>query len=301
MPRRLPLIVGSEEIAQRALEAGHTTVALVEPPVDVQANAPWYDPGSFRADYGLDATPLLTVICRLAYELKLEGLLSACDVVGRLAADGVKVQLAIVGDGPARREVEEAAAAANAYAGRRIVVLTGEMKDPRPAYAAADIVLGMGGSALRGMAFGKPLVVQGERGFWALATPESAALFLRQGWYGIGSDADGRAAGVSRLEKILRDLLDDRAAQAHLGQYGRALVVERFSLEQAGARQEKVYVEAMEDSSPPSTSQLVTETARVGVGVFRHKAVRKWRRWRGKAVASDDFNAVASTHRRSAK
>ena len=50
-------------------------------------------------------------------------------------------------------------------AGRQVVLLTGEIADPRPAYAAADVVVGQGGSALRGMAFGKPLVVVGEGRF----------------------------------------------------------------------------------------------------------------------------------------
>ncbi len=111
----LPLIVGTEEIAQRAVDAGHVSVTLLEPPVDVRSNAPGHDPGSFRAELGLDdGAPLLVVVCRLAHELKLEGMLAACDAVGWLAHAGVKVQLAVVGDGPARREVEEAAAAANA-------------------------------------------------------------------------------------------------------------------------------------------------------------------------------------------
>ena len=201
MPRTLPLIVGSEEIAERAAAAGHASVTLIEPPVDVQANAPGYDPGPFRTELGLGAGPLLVVVCRLAHELKLEGLLAACDAVGNLAAADVKVQLAVVGDGPARREVEAAAAAANAHAGRRVVILTGELYDPRPAYASADVVLGMGGSALRGMAFGKPLVVQGERGFWELATAESAPMFLRQGWYGLGSKPTGAQRARSASSK----------------------------------------------------------------------------------------------------
>ena len=40
--------------------------------------------------------------------------------------------------------------------GRDAVVLTGAMLDPRPAYAAADVVIGMGGSSLRGMASASP-------------------------------------------------------------------------------------------------------------------------------------------------
>jgi glycosyltransferase involved in cell wall biosynthesis len=301
IPRTLPLIVGTEEIARRAVEAGHGSVTLIEPPVDVEANAPDYDPGSFRTEFGLDATPLLVVICRLAHELKLEGLLAACDAVGELAVGGVKVQLAVAGDGPARPEVEEAAADANTRAGRKVVILTGELRDPRSAYAAANVVLGMGGSALRGMAFGKPLVVQGERGFWELATPESAPTFLRQGWYGVGPYGDGRAAGALRLGKILRQLLDDTGAQARLGDYGRRLVLERFSLERAGGLQEEVYAAAIEAADRPSPLHLTADAMRTGVGVLRHQGMRKWRRWRGKPVARDDSNAVVGARARGGK
>jgi glycosyltransferase involved in cell wall biosynthesis len=293
LPRTLPLLVGTEDLARRAVEAGHTSVTLIEPPVDVRANAPEYDAGSFREDLGLDTAPLLVVVCRLAHELKLEGLLAACDAVGSLARRGVKVQLAIVGDGPAREEVAAAAAAANAAAGRSIVVLTGQLYDPRPAYAAADVVLGMGGSALRGLAFGKPLVVQGERGFWRLLTPESAPMFLDQGWYGLGSDEDGRAAGARRLEKIVHELINDSAALTRLGGYGRGLVVERFSLERGAALQEAAYAAAIADRGRSSLPGLTADAVHTGAGVLRHQGLRKWRRWRGKPVPSDDFNAVS--------
>jgi glycosyltransferase involved in cell wall biosynthesis len=301
MPHTLPLIVGSEEIAEQAVDAGYGSVTLIEPPVDVLANAPGYDSDSFRSEFGLDAAPLLVVVCRLAHELKLEGLLAACDVVGNLAQAGVKVNLAVVGDGPARQEVEAAAAAANVRAGRRAVILTGALYDPRSAYAAADVVLGMGGSALRGMAFAKPLVVQGERGYWQLATPDSVPTFLRQGWYGIGSDEDGRVAGAQRLEKILRELLDDTAIQHRLGQYGRELVVERFSLDRAGGVLEEVLTSAIERSNQPSSIRLAADVAHTGIGVLRHQGLRKWRRWRGKPVARDDSNAVARTRSRGAQ
>ncbi len=294
LPRTLPLIVGTANIAQQAAQAQHASVTLIEPPVDVQANAPGHDPGSFRADYGFDAVPLLVVVCRLAHELKLEGLLAACDAVGKLAAGGVKVQLAVVGDGPARAEVEEAAAAANACAGNKAVTLTGELSDPRQAYAAAEIVLGMGGSALRGMAFGKPLIVQGERGFWELATPDSVSTFLKQGWYGVGAEGDGRAAGALRLEMIIRQLLDDTSAQLRLGEFGRALVVERFSLARAGAIQEEACASAMQAPRRP-TLRATADVVRTSMGVLRHQGGRKWRRWRGIPVARDDSNAVAAT------
>jgi glycosyltransferase involved in cell wall biosynthesis len=298
LPRTVPLIVCADDTRLRAQQAGHSQVTLIETPVDVQANRPDYGPGTFRSDLGFDtAVPLLTVVSRLAAELKLEGLLAACDAVGDLAGSGTPVQLAVVGDGPARPLVEQAAAAANARAGYRAVALAGQMDDPRPAYAAADVMLGMGGSALRGIAFGKPLVVQGERGVWELLTPESAEQLIRHGWYGLGAEADGRAAGAMRLTRILRSLLEDPGTRASLGRYGRSLVVERFSVAQAAATQEKVYFAAMEGSARPSVMDLAADAARTGSGVLRHKMARKWQQWRGSAPV-DDFNAVAGTRGR---
>ena len=107
------------------------------------------------------------------------------------------------------------------------------MTDPRPAYAAADIVLGMGVSALRAMAFAKPVVVQGEHGFCELLTPQSAGLFSQHGWFGLGPPEHGRAQAAAKLTAILRDLADDRQRQINLGQFARTLVVERHSLDTA--------------------------------------------------------------------
>jgi len=176
-------------------------------------------------------------------------------------------------------------------AGRRAVVLTGELADPRPAYAAADVMLGMGGSALRGLAFGAPLVVQGERGFWRLLTPESAPTFLDQGWYGVGSDVDS-VAGVDRLAGILTDLLADPGARERLAGYGRRLVVERFSLDRAAAVQEDVYAAVLAGVPVRGRAAVTADAARSAAGVTRHQLRRKWQRLRGR-VAADDFNALA--------
>ena len=210
-----------------------------------------------------------------------------------LRGAGTNVQLAVVGDGPARREVEEAAEAANKRAGRRVVVLTGQLADPRPAYSAADVILGMGGSALRGMAFGKPLVVQGERGFWELLTPDSASVFLRDGWYGVGSAVDGRASGASKLRQILQRLLDNPDRITQLGDYGRGLVIERFSIDHAAAVQEDLYARAVDASNRPS--RVAARGRRGAHRLGRATAPRgdgKLRRWSGRNVPTDDFNAV---------
>jgi glycosyltransferase involved in cell wall biosynthesis len=268
-------------------------VTLVEPPVDVKANAPYFSPGSFRADFGLDdRVPLLASVTRLTPELKLEGTLAACQAVGEIVATGTPLQLVIAGDGPARAQVEQAAAAANARANGTAVVLTGQLKDPRPAYAAADMVIGMGSSAERALAFGKPLIVQGERGFWELLTPDTAPVFLRQGWYGIGTDAGDRDASAMRLEKILLGLLDDRTAWPQLAEFGRTMAVERFSLEHVAAVHEELYQAACE-AARPSRARLAGDALHSAAGLLQYKVQRRYQRWRGTAP-TEDFNAVST-------
>jgi glycosyltransferase involved in cell wall biosynthesis len=292
LPRSVPLVVGTDESRLRAVQAGFGLVTLVQAPVDVRADTPEADPGAFRSGLGVDAfVPLVVAVGPPGPGPQAEGLLAACDAVGELASWGTSVQLAVVGSGPSRLLAERAADLANARAGRRVVVVAGPLDDLRPAYAAADVILGMGEQALRGLAFAKPLVVQGERGFWELLTPDTAPQLIRQGWCGRGIEADGRAAGTIRLTSILRELLDQPEARLRLGRYSRSLVVERYSLERAAAVQEEVYAEAIQPASRPSVFDLARDAARTGSGVLRHQVVRRWQRWRG-ITPFDDLNVT---------
>lgn len=236
LPRSMPIIVGTAELAES--ERGfRPRTYLLEPPVDTVANAPVADPSAARARFGLRPDEVgIFVVCRLTPELKREGLLAAARVMGRIATT-YGLRLFIVGDGPSRDEVQAEADRANAAAGREVVTLTGQMTDPRDAYAAADIMLGMGGSALRAMAFGKPLVVQGEQGYWRLLTPESLDFFLDKGWYWLGDGSDG----APLLEEILVDLLKRVDTWDALGALARDVIVSRFSLEAAGRQLVEIY------------------------------------------------------------
>ena len=84
------------------------------------------------------------MVCRLVPDLKLEGLLSACDAVGQINLTCRHVRLMIIGDGPARARWRPRRGQTPHRP--RVIVLAGEMAEPRPGYAAADIVIGQGGS-----------------------------------------------------------------------------------------------------------------------------------------------------------
>lgn len=287
LPRNVPLTVGTELIRQVATAGGHRHVELLEPPVDTKADNPSIEGRSFRAELGVRPDEvLLTMVCRLVPDLKLEGLLSACNAVRELAVAGHPVRLMIVGDGRARRDVARRATEVNAAAGYKAVLMTGEMADPGPAYAAADIIIGQGGSALRGMAFGKPLVVIGEEGFSELLTPESLPVFLRQGWYGLGSGSLG--AGAPALRIALEGLVRSPELRCELGLLGRRLTEQRFSLNRAAEIVENLYSTAMQHPAP--CERVMLDFVHVIAGLIRSKIVRKYQRWAGKA-STDDSNA----------
>jgi glycosyltransferase involved in cell wall biosynthesis len=286
-PRTLRLTVGTEQIREAALAAGYCRVTLLEPPVDVDTDNPSVDGRSFRAQRGIGNDEILVVIiCRLVPELKLEGLLAACDAIGELARKRYPVRLVIVGDGPARKEVADRAVEANAIAGHQVVLLTGKITDPRTAYAAADVIVGQGSSALRGMAFGKPLVVVGENGFSELLTKDSSAMFLRQGWYGLGpgSLGTGPAALCLALERLTRSA----ELRRELGAFARQLAVNRFSLHRAARLLEDEYIVAINEDLAvrPPVADLVHSAA----GVLSNKVRRQYHRWRG-TVGIDNPNA----------
>jgi glycosyltransferase involved in cell wall biosynthesis len=287
LPRSVPLTVGTELIRRAALAASHRSVELLEPPVDTQADNPSVDGRSFRAQQGVRSDEVLVaMVCRLVPDLKLEGLLSACDAVRELAVAGKPVRLMIVGDGRARGDVARRAADVNAAAGYEVVLLTGEMADPSPAYAAADVIIGQGGSALRGMAFAKPLVIVGEEGFSELLTPESASTFLRQGWYGLGAGSLG--TGVPALRVALERLIGSPDVRRELGLFGRQLAEQRFSLVHAAEIVENMYVSAVQN--PVSFEHLLPDFLHVTAGLVGNRLQRKYRQWLGTA-ATDDCNA----------
>ena len=289
IPRHLPLVVGTAQIAAVERER-REVVELVEPPVDVAANHPAMGGAAARRELGFGAGDFaVVVVSRLANELKREGLVEAVRAAGALAT-GLPIRLVVVGDGPARPEIAASAREVNATAGREVVTLTGAVLDPRHLYDSADVVLGMGSSALRGMAFAKPLVVQGERGFWKLLEPSSLETFLHQGWYGIGAGDDG----APRLAGILRTLHADRPLRESLGTFSRSVVVDRFSLERAAAVHERIYAEAQR--SVPARLEFARHAAAPLARAFSHEAGH-WLAARRGQGADEDFNQISAQAR----
>src|SRR5581483_4155704 len=160
-------------------------VHVLDPPVnDVLDDPAVVDDRAFRTEHFSPVRAVhIVVVSRLARAMKAEGIHQAIDAVA-LLPEHLAAELVIVGDGDAEDDLRHAAAAAEARAGRALVRFAGPMLDPRAAYKAADIVVGMGTSAARALAFGRPVVVVGEGGFCRTFAPGTAAQLIGAGFYG---------------------------------------------------------------------------------------------------------------------
>lgn len=251
LPSTVPLIVGTKELLERE-SSWRPEVFLMEPPIDLDRNRPGAAPNvldaegtpSIRERWSIPADDrLIVLVGRLSHGLKLGGVLEAVRAIPLLSE---KAHLLIVGDGPARPQVAELATRINAGAPRPLITVTGLMTDPRAAYDAADVVLGMGGSILRAMAFGKPVIVQGEHGFWKTLDTDSLTLFRHQGWYGVGDGSDG----APLLAWLLHEIFHNPEEASRHGELGRRVVAEHYSLQRSGEDLLEIYKRLSEHPVP---------------------------------------------------
>lgn len=273
IPQHLPLLVGTRDLFE-GQRGRRPSVSVMEPPVDTDANSVHaVRPG--RESWGIDDAQIVVgVVCRMVDEHdKAAGVLAAIAGIDALA-DVYPLTLLVTGDGDRLAEVTTAAETVNARHGRNVVIVTGALSDPRPVYATSDIIFGMGSSAIKGLSFGKPLIVQGQHGFWQLLDSSTLPMFLTQGWFG----SEGR--GVLDFTAALLPLLQSESLRRELGEFGRTVAVDRFSLSRAGAQLETVYRDAIDvrssvTSQSISLSRAAVELAKFGIVISRYNRSRR--------------------------
>jgi glycosyltransferase involved in cell wall biosynthesis len=277
LPEDAPLIVGTAELADRA-RARRDAVHLLEPPIDVDADAPG-DTLAARRRLGVrpDAF-VVSVVGRLSAEHeKARGVAAAIDALAA-ASDLPPTTLLVAGDGDDAEAVRAAARRARESVALEVVLL-GDVPDPRDVYDAADVVFGMGGSALRGLAHAKPLIVQGRDGFWLPFGPDTADVFLSQGFFGSGDTGQRFVTALAGLR--------DPAVRRALGEFGRGFVTGRFGLDRAAHVLEDLYTaELTRDARRPvrEAGRTLVRFARYRLALAAPGVQRGWRRLTGRAA-----------------
>lgn len=234
-----PLIVGTGYLVDEQRDRPGS-VDLISPPVDLVADSPDHDATEFLTTFELEPSRCrVVIVSRLDEAMKELGIRQAIEAMALV--DREHVDLVIVGTGDAEARLKSAGAQVNQKLGRRAVTFCGSMHDPRGAYAAADVVIGMGSSAARALAFGKPLIVCGEQGWYRTFTRETSPLLYRNSFWSDQTEPDP----VEQLAQHIRALVDDPETRRDLGEYGREFAVDHFGLDAMAERLVGVYTRAL--------------------------------------------------------
>jgi hypothetical protein len=163
-----------------------------------------------------------------------------------------RVHLVVVGDGNARAEIEALIVATELNVGHPVATIAGELTDPRPAYAIADIVAGSGTSVLRGMAFGKAGLALDSSGHATTLDERSLQHLLHEGPF-------VAAGGPLRepVESALLTLVRDARRREQAGVFGRRFVEEHRSTQHAVDRLEEIYDDLLREREVPTAREVM--------------------------------------------
>lgn len=266
LPRHIPTTFGVSAVQKQAVQEGWQRSFYMPPSVDLTANAPGaLDRAPCRSALGIKGRQVVIVaVSGLSHRVKDDSLARAIDSVHQMGKE-LPLRLIIVGDGAARADLQHHATRTNRHLRRTAVTLHGAMTDPRRAYAAADIVLGTGSSALTGMAFGKPVVVTGHRGFARIFDEGTAGWFSENSMHGVGDNDDGAA-----MRQAIQRLAPNASLRKELGAFGRSYVVQHHDLNHLTDQFAGICLAASDAAPPPS----VTDAARSAVIYLRERRFR---------------------------
>jgi glycosyltransferase involved in cell wall biosynthesis len=158
----------------------------------------------------------------------------------RLAAACPALVILIAGGGEDEARVRKAADAVNAQLGRAVVRIVGERDDAPELLRTARVVVGTATVVLEAMASGRAVVAAGKFGFVGPVKPDSLTV-ARATFFGDHGASRGRSP--EQLEHAVLVLLQDEALCRTLGQWGRGVVADEFSLARMTDQMEGLYVE----------------------------------------------------------
>ena len=274
-PRRVlelkPLISLSHEIKHDLLERSsfrEDEIEVIPARIDFEAllRRAGEDSGAaqkrFREKYGLPPTSKVVLrIARLSTKYA-KGVLQSADAVARLYKEGYDVRFVHIGyvppgDEANLEEVKARFGAMNRAAGTTLAVSAQDEAPDAPDYLdMADIVVGMGRTVFEGMLFEKPTLIVGKAGFAGLVGRDDTEPLAFYNFSGRHlKEAKPYERSVSELKSTLRELLEDEALRARVGEFGRAYVLKNLDANIAAERYETLY-ESFVPENYPSDEQI---------------------------------------------
>ena len=165
------------------------------------------------------------------------------EIAEKIDASIPNAEIVIVGNGDVFSDLKKNAEIKNASIGREMIKLAGARTDIYKFCAMSDLFIGVSRSALEAMACSKPVIVAGNEGYMGLFDEEKLP-------GGIETNFCCRGMGDSTPEKLYADITSTFASGKEemdaKGEYGRNLILERYSVKKMADDNIKMYKASLE-------------------------------------------------------
>ena len=213
--------------------------------VDTAKFAPGLDSSCLAQELGVrDGSRKIVSVSRLDMVPSVPVLVLLA-VAERLAAR-FDIEIVIVGDGDNFSAVKDMADGVNKRMGKKLVHLTGRRTDINRFMALADVFVNVSRAALEAMSAGTPVVLAGGQGYLGVVDENVISRAIE-------TNFTCRGFGETTAEKLFADLcgLLERDSLTALGEYGRRIAVEEYSLERMAKDAINIYEYALEHRQKP--------------------------------------------------
>ncbi len=239
-------IAVSEDIRQYLLDEYNLPseqISVTINGIDTESYSPETDGSSVIQEFGMDPqSPIVSYVSRMdeSRALVARQLIQAAPM---LAERIEGIQFLIVGDGDVFDELYDKAQEVNRNLGRQCIIMPGARTDISRIAAAGDVFVGVSRSALEAMSAGKPVIVAGNEGYIGPFTPDKLEIGQKTNFCCRGCEMSGE-------ETLFRDIVgmfslteEERDA---IGEYGRRVVLEHYSVKKMADDYCEVYEKAVQ-------------------------------------------------------
>jgi glycosyltransferase involved in cell wall biosynthesis len=166
------------------------------------------------------------------------------EIVPELALKIHNLKVIMVGSGDILDSVREKASEINKHTAGNTVIVTGSRTDINKFTALADLFIGFGRSSLEALSSGRPLILAGNVGYIGILDENTLPAAIKSNFSGRGNS---KAESEAFKADILRFFSMSEAERNNLGDFGRSLVENSYSVKRMVRDNVEVYMQLLEN------------------------------------------------------
>lgn len=240
LPKFQKLIVFSEENKKKMVEDfkwREEDIVVIRNRIDFQGSMRIDELENSKYEWIKSSHKKIIMASRFDAE-KLSGIFYCIDAIKYILQTKSDVTLILIGDGNVFDKIRVQVDEINNKIGRQGIILPGAIVNANVLLQYADIVIGIGRSALEGMFWGKPTIIVGENGF-AGVVEENTVKEL--GYYNFSGRNIKGFVSYKKLEDIICKILENHSYALKIGMFGRQYLEQEFDIVQGVERIGKIY------------------------------------------------------------